>query len=197
MSTSRQAGITKVQNNSAFVCYRDFVCAFIPLTLQISRTHFFAWSAKRHILIVCTSRRGIYKNQTCSIGDAHSHRIRCSDVPITISVLRESSAAASPDYRLKNHTPSPPFGVLTVRRSERPPHCQKMVLFILTTSFFQSERVRICTSHGAATIGGTALLVSKAAAHLVRPRCLVLYCLPIPAPLVLSRRRPHADGSGV
>ena len=72
-----------------------------------------------------------------------------------------------------------------------------MVLFILTTSFFQSERVRICTSHGAATIGGTALLVSKAAAHLVRPRCLVLYCLPIPAPLVLSRRRPHADGSGV
>lgn len=72
-----------------------------------------------------------------------------------------------------------------------------MVLFILTTSFFQSERVRICTSHGAATIGGTALLVSKAAAHLVRPRCLVLYCLPIPAPLVLSRRHPHADGSGV
>ena len=71
-----------------------------------------------------------------------------------------------------------------------------MVLFILTTSFFQSERVRICTSHSAATIGGTALLVSKAVAHLVRPRCLV-YCLPIPAPLVLSRRRPHADGSGV
>ena len=71
-----------------------------------------------------------------------------------------------------------------------------MVLFILTTSFFQSERVRICTSHGAATIGETALLVSKAVAHLVRPRCLV-YCLPIPAPLVLSRRRPHADGSGV
>ena len=113
-----------------------------------------------------------------------------------MSILRKSSAAASPDHRLKNHAPSPPFGVLTVRRSERPPHCQKMVLFILTTSFFQSERVRICTSHGAATIGETALLVSKAVAHLVRPRCLV-YCLPIPAPLVLSRRRPHADGSGV
>lgn len=121
VSTSRQASITKVQNNSAFVCYRHFVCAFIPLTLQIPRTCLFTWSAKRHILIVCTSRRGIYKNQTCSIGDAHSHRIRCSDVSITISILRESSAAASPDHRLKNHAPSPPFGVLTVRRSERPP----------------------------------------------------------------------------
>lgn len=45
------------------------------------------------------------------------------------------------------------------------------------------ERVRICTSHGAATIGATALLVSKVAARFVRPRCLV-YCLPIPAPLI-------------
>nr|DAM27647.1 MAG TPA: hypothetical protein [Caudoviricetes sp.] len=42
--------------------------------------------------------------------------------------------------------------------------------------------MRICTSHGAATIGETALLVSKVAARFVRPRCLV-YCLPIPAPL--------------
>ena len=38
-----------------------------------------------------------------------------------MSILRKSSAAASPDHRLKNHAPSPPFGVLTVRRSERPP----------------------------------------------------------------------------
>ena len=149
----RQAGITKVQNNSAFVCYRDFVCAFIPLTLQISRTHFFTWSAKRHILIVCTSRRGIYKNQTCSIGDAHSHRIRCSDVSITISILRESSAAASPDHRLKNHAPSPPFGVLTVRRSERPPPFPENGIVHLDDLF--------------------------------------------PFGFVLSRRRPHADGSGV
>ena len=124
------------------------------------------------------------------------HRANGPDIPLSGYVVSFSALLTCLSPRNSVRTCAlarvegsvPPTSGFGIRRS---PLSYTRILF---------ERVRICTSHGAATIGGTALLVSKAAAHLVRPRCLVVYlttrpprtsteCVPLPVSVYLFRHR--------